>query len=165
MKKLIGVMGILSLTVTLSSFFYDYMSDDEVQFPEGYRNWTHVKSVVVTPAHPSYEISGGYHHIYANPEAMKGYESGEFPQGAVIVADFMEMIENDNRIVEGKRRYIDVMHKDTVRYRSTGGWGFEEFEGSSKTVRRITQVNAHTKCYVCHTQRKDNDFVFSQYRE
>lgn len=165
MKKLISIISILALFVTLSSFFLNDMSDQEVQFPEGYRSWTHVKSVVVTPAHPNYSIAGGYHHIYANPQAMTGYESGKFPQGAVIVADFIEMIENDNRIVEGKRRYIDVMHKDTVLYKSTVGWGFEEFEGSSKTIRRITQLHAGTRCYSCHTQKKENDFVFSQYRE
>jgi hypothetical protein len=129
----------------------------EVQFPEGYRRWTHVKSGVTIPS--------GYHHIYANAIAMEGYRTGKFPNGSIIAVDFLEMIDNESKIDEGERRYIDVMVKDTVLYSTTGGWGFEEFDGNSKSIRKITQANAHAACYTCHTKRLANDFVFSEYRE
>lgn len=129
----------------------------QVPFPEGYRSWTHVKSAVALPS--------GYHHIYANELAMEGYRTGKFPHGSVLVADFLEMIDNKTGIAEGKRRYVDVMVRDTLHYRFTGGWGFEEFDGNSKSIRKITQANAHTACYTCHTKRTANDFVFSEYRE
>ncbi len=129
----------------------------EVQYPEGYRSWTHVKSVVNVPS--------GYHHVYANALAMEGYRTGKFPNGSVIAVDFLEMIDNKTAINEGKRRYVDVMVKDTLHYAATGGWGFEEFDGSSKSTRKVTQVKAHATCYTCHTKRSANDFVFSEYRE
>lgn len=149
----------------MSSFVTTPKEEPEVPFPEGYRSWAHVKSAVVTPLNSNYSTSGGYHHIYANSLAMEGYKTGKFPNGAIIVADFIEMVDNQGIIYEGKRRYIDVMIKDTIAYKATGGWGFEEFEGSSKSTRRITQLDAHAKCYSCHTQKADNDFVFSKYRD
>ena len=106
-----------------------------------------------------------YHHIYANALAMEGYRTGKFPQGSVLVADFLEMIDNKTGIEEGKRRSIDVMIRDTLLYKSTGGWGFEEFDGNSRSIRKVTQANAQTACYACHTKRAEDNFVFSQYRE
>jgi hypothetical protein len=35
-------------------------------YPEGYRLWTHVKSMELKPGHPLYESFGGLHHIYVN---------------------------------------------------------------------------------------------------
>jgi hypothetical protein len=51
----------------------------EVAYPDGYPNWRHVKSMVIGPGHGLYDAFGGIHHIYANPEAVKGYAAGKFP--------------------------------------------------------------------------------------
>ncbi|MBS1830079.1 MAG: cytochrome P460 family protein, partial [Acidobacteria bacterium] len=56
-----------------------------VPYPDGYRAWRHVKSMVIEPGHALHASFGGIHHLYANDKAMKGYESGHFPDGAVIV--------------------------------------------------------------------------------
>jgi len=50
-------------------------------YPEGHRNWTHVKSMVIEKGHPLYEAFGGIHHLYANKQALEGYRSGKFPAG------------------------------------------------------------------------------------
>ncbi len=42
----------------------------EVAFPTGWRDWKHVKSMVIEPGHPLYEAFGGIHHIYADPAAL-----------------------------------------------------------------------------------------------
>ena len=39
---------------------------DPVPYPKGYRQWTHVKSMVIQPGHALYEAFGGIHHLYAN---------------------------------------------------------------------------------------------------
>src|SRR5687767_12047319 len=49
-----------------------------VAYPDGYRDWTHVKSALMSPHHANYGVMGGFHHIYANEKAMAGYRSGEF---------------------------------------------------------------------------------------
>jgi Cytochrome P460 len=137
---------------------------DAVPYPEGYRAWLHVNSMVIQPGHPLYDAFGGIHHLYANKKAEQGYKSGRFPDGAVIVFDLLEAKSADNTVQEGARKVVGVMHKDAKKYKATGGWGFEGFKGDSRTERAVAG-NAATACYQCHTAQKDNDFVFSTLRK
>ena len=41
-------------------------------------------------------------------------------------------------LLEGERRFLDVMVKDAQRYRSTGGWGDDHFDRDDKTSRLTT---------------------------
>jgi len=136
-----------------------------VAFPEGYRNWFHVKSATVNEGNKAFARFGGIHHIYANAQAVKGFQAGTFPDGAVLVFDVLELKTNneDKTGAEGPRRMIDVMAKDAVRFKSTGGWGFEEFQGDGKTEGSLTDTAA-TACAACHANRKDHDSVFSSIR-
>jgi hypothetical protein len=136
----------------------------EVPYPAGYRDWHHVKSMVINPGHPLFDAFGGIHHLYANKKAVKGYQAGKFPDGAVIVFDLLEARSADNAITEGARKVVGVMHKDARRYAATGGWGFEGFKGDSTTDRAVGK-DAAAACYQCHTSQKDRDYVFSQPRK
>ena len=138
-------------------------ASEEVPYPEGYRNWTHVKSALIEKGSPAFSHWGGFHHIYGNAKAMEGYQTGKFPDGSVLVFDVLEAVSKDNVLSEGNRRLIDVMVRDVNRFKSTGGWGYEEFNGDSKTVRNIGAL-AVTACYSCHANQKDNDNVFSKFR-
>lgn len=135
-----------------------------VPYPEGYRQWTHVKSMVIQPGHALHDAFGGIHHLYANPKAEQGYRSGKFPDGAVIVFDLLEAKAADNAVQEGARKVVGVMHKDARKYAATGGWGYEGFKGDSKSERAVAR-NAATACYQCHQAQKDKDFVFSAWRK
>ncbi|MGQ0545143.1 MAG: cytochrome P460 family protein [Betaproteobacteria bacterium] len=137
---------------------------DPVPYPEGYRDWTHVKSMVIERGHPLYEAFGGIHHLYANPEAMKGYRAGKFADGSVIVFDLLEAKGEGNAVTEGARKIVGVMRKDAKKWRETGGWGFEGFKGDSKTERAVG-ANAATACFGCHAPQKDHGFVFSRFRK
>jgi hypothetical protein len=136
-----------------------------VPYPVGYREWTHVKSNLIGPKHAAYKQIGGYQHIYANKEGMEGYRTGRFPEGSILIYDFLEAKETESgSTIEGPRRFTSVMVKDLKRYAATGGWGYEEFRGDSETDRMIA-ADAPTKCYDCHTNRKESDYVFSKYRK
>ena len=135
-----------------------------VPYPEGYRAWRHVKSMVIEPGHALYGAFGGIHHLYANDAAMQGYESGHFPDGAVIVFDLLEAVSADHAVTEGRRKVVGVMHRDTKKYAATGGWGFEGFAGDSRTERAVGD-KAATACFGCHAPQKDHEYVFSRYRE
>jgi Cytochrome P460 len=142
-------------------------SNDAIPYPTGYRQWTHVKSTIIGPKSPAYEKIGGIQHIYANEKGMEGYRTGRFPEGAILVYDFLKTEDDaysEGRTNEGGRRFTSVMVKDSKRYAATGGWGFEEFRGDSQTDRMIG-AEAPAKCYACHTSQKDRDFVFSSYRK
>ncbi len=135
-----------------------------VAYPKGYRNWSHVKSMVIQQGHALFESFGGIHHIYANPKAMEGYRSGKFPDGAIIVFDLLEAKEADHAIVEGRRKVLGVMQKDRKRFAQTGGWGFEGFAGGDP-ARRVVGDQAATACFSCHQGQQSRDFVFSAWRD
>src|SRR5918992_3696558 len=80
-----------------------------VPYPEGYREWAHVKSALVSERHPDFTRSGGFRHIYANAEALTGYRTGTFPEGATIVVDWLEGRDDGGAFTEGARRQVDVM--------------------------------------------------------
>lgn len=131
-----------------------------VPYPEGYRLWTHVKSGIVPPDKPGH----GLHNIYANKKALDGFRNGRFENGSVIVFDLLDIDTTTGTAVVGDRRMIDVMHKDDKQFSKTGGWGFEEFRGDSRTQRNIGE-NAAAKCFACHAGQKERGFVFSSFRE
>jgi hypothetical protein len=135
-----------------------------VPYPEGYRDWRHVKSMVIEAGHPLYEAFGGIHHLYANRKALEGYRSGHFPDGAVIVFDLLEANSADHAIVEGRRKVLGVMVKDAKRYAATGGWGFEGFAEGDRT-RRAVADKANQACFSCHAAQQAHDFVFSTTRD
>lgn len=150
-------------SILLAASSSQVSAPESVTYPEGYREWMHVKSALINPQSRGFKRFGGLHHIYANAKALEGYRTGIFADGAVIVADFLETQEKDGDVSEGKRRFIDVMQKDSKRFAQTGGWGFEEFMGDSKTERTLT--NPTKECFQCHTTKQESGFVFSALRK
>lgn len=134
-----------------------------VAFPAGYRDWLHVKSMVIEPGHPLAETFGGIHHLYANEKALEGYAKGKFPDGSIIVFDLLQAVTADRTVTEGSRKLVGVMVKDGARYAATGGWGFEGFGGDSETERLVAD-KAATACFGCHQAQKSKDYVFSSTR-
>ncbi len=157
----IAFMVTLSLSFPLAAV----AGGSGVDYPHGYRNWTHVKSMILEPGHPLYASFGGLHHIYANDRAMKGYKRGKFPDGAVIVFDLLEVDRSGNAISEGPRKVLGVMQRDARRFGDTGGWGFEAFaKGDPK--QRLVGDQAKTACFGCHAEQAGNThYVFSAWRE
>ena len=134
-----------------------------IPFPSGYRDWTHVKSGLIDdPAHPAFARYGGVHHIYANPKAMTGYRTGNFPDGAILVYDLHTLVPlPDGSIDQGERRHLDVMVKDRARFAETRGWGYEEFLASAPQTPTLTpkQHAGHMAMYSAST---GNDPHFPQ---
>jgi hypothetical protein len=162
MKKISTVILLIIIFISGVSFIIRPLPDEPVPYPEGFRKWTHIKTGLIGPNSPAFKSTGGFHHIYANAKAMEGYASGYFPQGSIFVFDVIEGTETDGSTIEGKRRHVDVMIKDSLRYTSTGGWGYEEFKGSSKTERVLTET-VRSACFKCHTTQPD--YIFSDLRE
>lgn len=134
-----------------------------VRYPEEYRGWSHVKSSLISPSHADYARLGGFQHIYANTEAIEGYRNRQFPEGSVIVFDWLEMVDTAGAFTEGPRRQTDVMVKDSARFPATGGWGFQRFVKDSHTER--AEKPAPAQCFACHDRLKKDGLVLSSYRE
>jgi hypothetical protein len=158
-----NLLLIASLIVCTSYASLHLVENDEtVPYPDGYRKWTHISSAVIGPSSPAFSRFGGVHHIYANDKAMKGFEMEEFPEGSVFVFDLLAMVEEQGTIKGGARKFIDVMVKDSNRYDSTGGWGYQEFKGDTKEI-NIGNLERQT-CFNCHVRQKKMDYVFSKFR-
>lgn len=160
MNRSIAIFAILGAVIASVAF----AAFEPVAYPEDYRNWTHVKSMLIGEGHPLYDSFGGVHHIYANDAALQGYRRGEFPDGAVIVFDLLESRHEDNAVVEGERKVLGVMQRDKENYSDTGGWGFEGFAGGDPE-KRVVGENAKEACFACHQAKADADFVFSKWRK
>lgn len=141
------------------------LAQPPVPYPDDYRDWTHIKSMVIEQGHPLYEAFGGVHHIYANAAGVAGYRGeGPFPDGAVLVFDLLGAERAENAITEGTRKVLGVMHKDSEAYAATGGWGFEGF-GGGEAGDRVVGDQAAAACFGCHASRAGDDYVFSEWRD
>jgi hypothetical protein len=153
-------LTLLASTLTLPSLS---QAGDRVDYPDGYRSWTHIKSMVLHPGHPLENPFKGIHHVYGNDKAVKGTQTGKFKDGSVLVFDLLEYQTQGKASTEGDRVLVGVMVKDSKRYPETGGWGFEGFEGNSHTERLVN--DGGQSCFGCHTSQKDHNYVFSRWRE
>ena len=149
--------------VLAALLIFGMAATETVPYPEGFRQWRHVKSALINPDSPAYAHFGGIHHIYANDKAVRGYETGHFAEGSVLVFDVLAVETAKGATVEKERRLVDVMQKDAARFAATGGWGFEEFRGD--TQERNIGPRAETECFKCHASKKEHDFVFSELRK
>lgn len=136
---------------------------DSVAYPDGYRSWTHIKSMVLHKGHPLENPFMGIHHVYGNEKGVEGTRSGQFDDGAILVFDLLQYTTSDNASTEGERVLVGVMTRDSSKYASTGGWGFEGFKGSSQSQRLVN--DGGQSCYACHASQKETDYVFSQWRD
>jgi Cytochrome P460 len=160
MKTRISIImtGLLCVITTFS-----HAEKGGVPFPEGYRNWLHAKSMLIQPGHALENPFQGIHHVYANGKAAKGLKTGNYKNGSVLVFDLLKYDEKDKTIQEGERKLVGVMLKDSAKYASTGGWGFEGFAGNSKTERLVN--DGGKSCFGCHEPQKAKDYVFSELRD
>jgi hypothetical protein len=150
MNKLLCALVMLGLPLSAA------VAADEIDFPDGYRTWTHIRSAVVGPKSPASPRFAGMHSIYANSAAMDGYKSGKFPDGSVIVFDNHEVTVFQGTELPAQRRFVDVMAK------TRGAWRFSEFAGDSRSVRNLNVAQGQQQCAACHAQ-SPTDQVYSQF--
>ena len=134
-----------------------------VEYPDGYRHWTHIKTLILHAGHPLDNPFEGIHHIYANQEGLQGLQSGQYADGSVLVFDLLENITRDHASAEGERVLVGVMKKDRKKDAATGDWGFEAWSGNSRTERIVK--DGGQSCFACHTSEEKNGYVFSRWRE
>ena len=159
MRQLVQ-LTLLAVSLTVSSIS---LADDLIDYPDGYRLWSHVKSMTIHEGHPLQDPFLGIHHVYANRRALEGLKTGRYEDGSVFVFDLLASNTVDKTSVEGERVLIAVRVKDSQRFPKTNGWGYEAWAGNDRAKRLVKDGGA--SCHGCHTQQKDRDYVFSQWRE
>jgi len=172
MKKTLSLLVLLAAaTIGIASLGANEPNTSnppEVSYPDGYRAWRFVSSVLLLPKEgaaknpvndaKSPAPHGLIHNVYANDKALEGYRTGHFPEGAVLIADWFVLEPAGPELVQGPRKSINVMVRD-ARFTATGGWGFEDFDKDSHIIRNVGQ-NAVKSCLECHRRAEDHEYVF-----
>jgi hypothetical protein len=158
-------LGMAATTIALATLVIasvSAQSADDLKPPGGYRKWFHVNTMIVDKASPFFEAIGGMHNVHINsvgePALRKG---GPYPDGAVFLTDLHDYALVDGSYVEGALKGLSVMVKDSTKYASTGGWGFQFWVGGDPKKPLVT--NATKQCFECHQPKKAQDYVYSTY--
>ncbi len=165
-SKLAGAIGLAGILMTFGAISTN-SAGDEVPFPDGFRDWFAVNSMIVTKDSPMFGQIGGMHIIYVNAKGLGTLKSGgpfPYPDGTIFADDVHEFSVKDGSYVEGAKKAVTVMVKDAKKYSTNGGWGFQVWLGGD-TSKPLVPDAAHATqaCFVCHTPQKDQDYTFSTY--
>ena len=152
MKK--NMLILLAAALFAGGFSLVAQLADPSPFPKEFLKWTLVKT--------SSAEAPNVVHIYANENAVEGYKTGKFPDGSVIVYHVLEANELAAKTTERATRRVDVMVKRSEPYRTSGGWEFVSYPGGDPTAGKHTEAR-QAACASCHAQRKEHDYVFSEY--
>jgi hypothetical protein len=118
--------------------------------------------MVIDKASPLFEGLGGMHNVYANARATAALKKGgPYPNGSQFVTDLHDFSITEGSYVEGGRKGVATMIKDSKRYASTGGWAFQFWAGGDANKPQVT--DAAKQCFACHVPKKDQDYVYSTY--
>ena len=127
-------------------------------------SFIHVKTMVLQEGHPLFKAFGGIHHVYANKSAYKALKEQKFPfpEGSILIFDLLEAKEENHALIEGHRKVLAYMRKDSS-YKETGGWEFQAFLEGDLTKPLVKDLKK--ECFSCHLSQEKRDYVFSSYRE
>ncbi len=134
-----------------------------ISYPTEFRKWTHVKSMVIFGKdHKLFNQFEGLHNVYVNDIGLPSLEHGRaYPEGSMFAFELFAARASPGAIETGQRKFLAVMRKNSKVYASTGGWGYELFQGY-EAQGSLKDMKA---CFDCHASQKGKDFVFSRYAE
>jgi len=126
----------------------------EPPIPDDLSGYRHVNSLVINDKdNPLF----GFHHFYADAAAMKGLKGRGYADGATFVGTVYGLSDADGpQINEGAGAAYTLMVRDTAA-KETGGWRFAQYTAGGKLV----EQDEKAKCFQCHTQVADQDYVFT----
>jgi hypothetical protein len=164
--KLVRVLGLAGILLSFGALSAT-SAEDTVPFPNGFKDWFVVNSMIVTKDSPIFGQIGGMHLIYVNAKGLPVLKKGgpfPYPDGTVFADDVHEFSVKDGSYVEGSKKAVTVMVKNAKKYATTGGWGFQVWAGGDPSKPLVPDAaHAVQACFVCHTPQKAQDYTFSTY--
>jgi len=166
LRKLAGILGLTGVLLSFGAVSAISAGDD-VPFPDGFRDWFAVNSMIVTKDSPIFGQIGGMHIIYVNAKGLPTLKAGgpfPYPDGTIFADDVHDFSVKDGAYVEGNKKAVTVMVKDAKKYATTGGWGFQVWAAGDRS-KPLVPDSAHAiqACFACHTPQKAQDYTFSTY--
>jgi hypothetical protein len=166
LRKLLRTSSLIGILVSLGAISAIPAGDD-VPFPTGFRDWFAVNSMIVTKDSPMFGQIGGMHVIYVNAKGWPTLKAGgpfAYPDGTVFADDVHNFSVKDGSYVEDNKKAVTVMIKDSKKYSTNGGWGFQAWAGGDPSKPLVPDAaHATQACFGCHTPQKGQDYTFSTY--
>jgi hypothetical protein len=148
----------------------------ELVLPEGFREWVFI-GAPLTPHGLNNGKAGfpEYHHVYVNPDAFAVYQrTGEFPDGTVIAKELVLLQKGDFKdgsknapsgrgYFAGEFQGMDVMVKDSKRFKDSNAWGFFNFGHHAHPYLKAAKAAPVESCASCHSANAGKDMVFKTY--
>ena len=153
-----------------------YTEKNQLLLPEDFREWVFIGA----PLTPNGLNNGQaafpeFHHVYVNPDAYAIYRrTGEFPEGTVVVKELVLLQKADYKdgsknapsgrgFFGGEFHGLDVMVKDSRRYKKTNGWGFFNFGHQAPPYNASAEALPKDACAACHAANAHKDMLFTNY--
>lgn len=134
-------------------------SPNGITIPQNYKDWR----LIAVSQRPE---TGTLRAILGNDIAIEAGRAGNtkpWPDGSIL-AKLVVKQKNHPRFptaqVPGEFVHAEFMIKDSVKYASTGGWGFARWLGE-KQEPYGKDANFVQECVGCHTTVPNNDWVFT----
>jgi len=163
MNSRLSVLLIVSaaVAIALGALSGPAQKKGSAPLPTGYRHWTLVKTMVIYGnQHPLFHLFGGLHNVYVNDAGLTSLKEGRaYPDGTVFVFDLLDIRSAQGAIETRGRKFVAVMKKNAKLNASTGGWGWEVFQGDEQKG----SLQDPKPCLDCHASQKRVDYVFSTY--
>jgi hypothetical protein len=134
------------------------------EIPPGYRDWR-----LVSVAREEGALDD-IRAILGNDVAIKAYREGTrpFPEGTIIARLAWSLVpsEENNKafgqaqsfVAGPKKNGVQFMVKNSLKYASTGGWGYGHFDNGKPAEAAVLK-----SCFPCHEAFKGRDFIFTDY--
>jgi hypothetical protein len=139
-------------------------TEDGLKIPAAFQRGYLANSMLVTKEPNKAGLITGVHLIYLNRvgfDRLRRGGSTPYPDGTVFVDDVRNFSIDDGAYQQGDRKFLTVMVKDSKKYASTGGWGFQAWPDGDPTKPIVN--DSAKQCFSCHAPKKANDYVFSTY--
>ena len=165
---LAGIAGPIASELSAESDFSPYVTTDgAILLPDGFRDWAFLGTWVVAGGDDE-GGAAGLHTVYTQPETVSHFrETGEFPDGAVLVKELLSAETADMTTGHISRAGATdgwfIMIKDAEgRFAGNplwgSGWGWALFEASDPMT-TVTE-DYENDCIPCHVPAKDNDWIY-----
>lgn len=107
-----------------------------VEMPTDFQHGYLANSMLVTKAPNNTGLITGVHLVYVSRDGFGRLKRGgamRFPDGTIFADDVREFSLDDAVYHQGGRKFLTVMVKDSKKYASTGGWGFQAWLGGDRS--------------------------------
>jgi len=158
-KKILFFFSLISIIPVIGYAKTVLPAANGIKYPVGLKNWRLISS--------SYRNDNNTQRvILGNSTAIKASRSGQinpWPKGTILAKLVWKNTEHPQwnaAIVPGEFVHSEIMIKDAVKYKATGGWGFARWKGAEQQPYGEDESFAQ-ECFSCHTHAKDSGYVFT----